>query len=362
MIIIKAETLEMAMSQASAKFECSVTQLHIEVVEYPKRGLLGMFKKQAVIAVVKKQETTSTPKNSEKISVAREPKVETPKVETVKAQSRERKTQTNETKARPLKERKEKPQRPQAKEKVSKPEARQSFVSNHSDMMTPSLVTAQDDYDVYDENEYKKSETPVKSKRSKEDVQRRIAKVEEEESSIKRVNNDTFKESTVVDGFFQSTMGMDEIVAEVDKSVNRLFSKSCFSLSVVEVSAYDDNTLLVEFSGDDAALLIGKEGYRYKALSYMLFNWINAKYGVQLRLEIAEFLKNQEEMVHKYLENVFDQVKSNGRAQTKILDGVLVQIALKKLRSTFPDKYVAIRTNREGLKYIIINSFRANNG
>ena len=39
----------------------------------------------------------------------------------------------------------------------------------------------------------------------------------------------------------------------------------------------DDNTLYIEFSGEDAALLIGKEGYRYKALSYILFNWIHEK-------------------------------------------------------------------------------------
>ena len=91
----------------------------------------------------------------------------------------------------------------------------------------------------------------------------------------------------------------------------------------------------------------------------MLFNWINAKYGLQLRLEIAEFLKNQEEGVAKYLESVYEIVERDSRAQTKILDGVLVQIALKELRGRYPDKYVAIRTTRDGLKYIIINDYHA---
>lgn len=349
MIIIKADTLELAMGQASEKFECSVTELQIEVVEYPKRGFLGLLKKQAVIAVIKKEASVSnkpehkiaTPEKKITPTIKQKPKKEP----TVRAKNSE----TKET--------------PKAYKERSKKSEKQSFISNQTDFMTPSLVTAQDDYeDVYDANEYKKSEKVSKPKRTKEEVQRSIASSEEEASSIKRVSKERFKESAVVDNFFQSTLSMDDIVQEVNYNINKLFSKTCFTLNNVEVSSYDDTTILVEFTGDDAALLIGKEGYRYKALSYMLFNWINAKYGVQLRLEIAEFLKNQEEMVHKYLEGVNEQINNNGRAQTKILDGVLVQIALKRLRETYPDKYVAIRTNRDGLKYIIINSFRSNNG
>ncbi|QOP40645.1 Jag N-terminal domain-containing protein [Sulfurimonas marina] len=150
---------------------------------------------------------------------------------------------------------------------------------------------------------------------------------------------------------------ISEIVAEVKHDINQLFKTICFDIEEIEVSAYDDTTLLIEFKGEDAALLIGKEGYRYKALSYMLFNWINAKYDLQLRLEIAEFLQNQEEAVAKYLEGVYEIVERDGRAQTKILDGVLVQIALKELRNRYPDKYVVIRSTKEGLKYIIINDY-----
>lgn len=152
---------------------------------------------------------------------------------------------------------------------------------------------------------------------------------------------------------------LKEVVKEVQQDINKLFSKVCFDLDEVSVSAYDAETLLIEFKGEDAALLIGKEGYRYKALSYMLFNWINAKYNLQLRLEIAEFLKNQEEAVGKYLEGVYSIIEKEGRAQTKILDGVLVQIALKELRNKYPDKYVVIRSTKEGLKYIIVNDYHA---
>lgn len=148
-----------------------------------------------------------------------------------------------------------------------------------------------------------------------------------------------------------------DVIDSVEKEINSLFNLSCFNIDKIEVSAYDDKTLLIEFKGEDSALLIGKEGYRYKALSYMIFNWINSKYQLQLRLEIAEFLKNQEESMSKYLATVFESIDRDGRAQTKTLDGVLVQIALKELRERYPDKYVAIRSTRDGLKYIIVNEY-----
>lgn len=148
-----------------------------------------------------------------------------------------------------------------------------------------------------------------------------------------------------------------EVAKKVEKEINELFGLICFKIDKIEVSAYDEDTLLVEFKGEDAALLIGKEGYRYKALSYMIFNWINTKYQLQLRLEIAEFLKNQEESVARYLSAVYENVERDGRAQTKILDGVLIQIALKELREKYPNKYVAVRSTRDGLKFIIINDY-----
>ncbi len=157
--------------------------------------------------------------------------------------------------------------------------------------------------------------------------------------------------------YTESSNDLEAIADEVKEKVNRLFSTLCFELDAIDVRPYDDNTLLIEFNGEDAALLIGKEGYRYKALSYMIFNWINAEYQLQLRLEIAEFLQNQEESIARYLTGVCESIDRDGHAQTRVLDGVLVQIALKQLRERYHDKYVAIRSTRDGGKYIIINDY-----
>eukprot|EP01022_Parablepharisma_sp_SALTPOND_P012309 TRINITY_DN15779_c0_g1_i1.p3 TRINITY_DN15779_c0_g1~~TRINITY_DN15779_c0_g1_i1.p3 ORF type:complete len:290 (+),score=47.63 TRINITY_DN15779_c0_g1_i1:229-1098(+) len=165
-------------------------------------------------------------------------------------------------------------------------------------------------------------------------------------------------EKGIIDSFYSENESQKvDIVAQIRDDINKLFSKTCFDLEPIKVEKFDENTLYVEFSGNDAALLIGKEGYRYKALSYMLFNWINSKYNLMIRLEIAEFLQNQEEMIKNYLKPLISNIKKDGRGQTKPLDGVLVHIALKQLRDIFPNKYVAIKVNGDGERFVVVNDF-----
>lgn len=151
----------------------------------------------------------------------------------------------------------------------------------------------------------------------------------------------------------------NEIIDEVNEGLLSLFKDTCYGIDNIKVEFYDEGTLYIEFTGEDSALLIGKEGYRYKALSYILFNWINEKYGLMLRLEVAEFLKNQEASIHTYLEPVIETIKERGSFKTKPLDGILVHIALKKLREEFPEKYVAVKTNVRGDKYVLVNEYRS---
>jgi len=275
MIKIEAITLEQAYSDAASELGCSVTELNIEVVQYPSSGLLGLFRKKAIIVATKK--------------VAQTLQDETP------YQTKEPKEELT------------------VAQKLDNNEEEQEEVEEESYTTTPpSFVSSQDELNDEDE------------------------KLDQEEV-VTTITN--------------------EVVGQIKEELDALFASICFELDEIKVELYDPHTLYVELNGADAALLIGKEGYRYKALSYMIFNWINAKYDLQLRLEIAEFLKNQEEAVNRYLESVKENVDRDGRAQTKILDGVLVQIALRELRATYPDKYVAIRTTRDGLKYIIINDY-----
>ncbi|GAA8896280.1 Jag N-terminal domain-containing protein [Helicobacter pylori] len=144
---------------------------------------------------------------------------------------------------------------------------------------------------------------------------------------------------------------------EIKQELKDLFSHLPYKINKVEVSLYEPGVLLIDIDGEDSALLIGEKGYRYKALSYLLFNWIHPAYGYNIRLEISTFLQNQEKVMEAQLQSTIMTVHEVGKGQMKAPDGVLTYIALKKLRKAFPNKYVSIKTNLNDEKYIVINNF-----
>ncbi len=144
---------------------------------------------------------------------------------------------------------------------------------------------------------------------------------------------------------------------EIKQELKDLFSHLPYKINKVEVSLYEPGVLLIDIDGEDSALLIGEKGYRYKALSYLLFNWIHPAYGYSIRLEISTFLQNQEKVMEAQLQSTIMTVHEVGKGQIKAPDGVLTYIALKKLRKAFPNKYVSIKTNLNDEKYIVINDF-----
>ncbi|MBH0280545.1 Jag N-terminal domain-containing protein [Helicobacter pylori] len=144
---------------------------------------------------------------------------------------------------------------------------------------------------------------------------------------------------------------------EIKRELKDLFSHLPYKINKVEVSLYELGVLLIDIDGEDSALLIGEKGYRYKALSYLLFNWIHSAYGYSIRLEISTFLQNQEKVMEAQLQSTIMTVHEVGKGQMKAPDGVLTYIALKKLRKAFSNKYVSIKTNLNDEKYIVINDF-----
>jgi spoIIIJ-associated protein len=201
-----------------------------------------------------------------------------------------------------------------------------------------------------------KQEVSVKEIAVKEEIKENIPEIVLEKDAI--VDNFFHSETTDKDDveLEEEAIVYDELALMIENQLKELLSHSCFEIDVVEVDVVD-NTALIFIDGDDAALLIGKEGYRYNALSYILFNWLHTKYELFIKLEIAEFLTTQQEMIKSYIKPVIEQAESTGRAKTRFLDGILVQIALEQLRERFPDKYVAVKTSRDGKKFVVINEF-----
>lgn len=171
------------------------------------------------------------------------------------------------------------------------------------------------------------------------------------------------KNDAIFDSFHKESSEEINIASYIDEihySLEKLLATFDFDIKVIQVSVWDENCVLIKLDGEDAALLIGKEAHRYKAFSYLLYNWLNAKYKIQPRLEIAQFLENQTQAIESYLKILIEKVESTGRVQTKPLDGIWLKLALEKLRERFPDKYVAIKQN-DDQRYIVVNDFLKKN-
>lgn len=293
----EAKTLEEVYELASNEFGCSITQLNIDIVQQPSKGFLGFGKKDAIITAALKYNNN--------------------------------------------RRRDKKPREHKFKKK-----------------------------DIKIEEVSKKIEDSNKEEQRRAAQKRRRDEKRKEQPKLRDVPNVESKEK-IFDNFYGEDASKNEIAKivvkkdkqdilnEVDAGLKSLFEDTCYGIENIKVEFYDEDTLYIEFTGDDSALLIGKEGYRYKALSYILFNWINEKYGLMLRLEVAEFLKNQETAIYAYLEPVIETIKEKGSFKTKPLDGILVHIALKKLRDEFPEKYVAVKTNIRGDKYVLVNEYKS---
>ena len=300
---IEADTLEEAYSKAAKELSCSVTEINYEIVQHPTSGVMGLFKKTAIIVAVKK--SISVTENSADITALKE------------EAKKEVLTETIDT------------QKPIEEPKISK-------------------------------------EPKIKKKRAvKTEVD--IAKFEKRDEIVDTffssdstastsIDNTTEVKSEIIFDDDRDTPENRERSIEIERKIQNLMKVACFEIDTVEVDVFN-GIAHIFIDGEDAALLIGKEGYRYNALSYMLFNWINAEYNLYIKLEIAEFIQAQEEMIDNYLKPIAEHILEHGKGKTKPLDGILVQIALEKLRAMFPNKYIAIKTGKDGKKFIIINDF-----
>ena len=146
---------------------------------------------------------------------------------------------------------------------------------------------------------------------------------------------------------------IDDVIEEIKEKLKKLFEKSCFKIDTFEVKKYDEDTIYIKLDGKDAALLIGREGYRYNALNFIIYNWIYQKYGFKVRIEIAKFIESQQEMLKDFLKPFIEKVKEKGYGKTKPFNGILTFLALEILREAFPDKYVAIK-EKNSEKYIVV--------
>ena len=355
---IEANTLQEAFQKAAEQLNCSVTELDIKVLQHPSGGIFGFFKKTAIIEA----NLENQPKPQHKPKNDRNFAKKSDENESVKEEKKQGKKHEHNDKKRNPK-----------KHKDEKNEAKSEQKEHKNEKPNLSEKNSALAKDAFAEKGEKEAEEPgYVIKRLDEPKEQKETKVAKEPQASKSASKNIL-DTSIIENFNQTdeesapqalpkekkekvVIDFDKILPEIKEGMTRLFKASCFEIDKVEVSKFNDETVLIELDGADAALLIGKEGYRYKAISYMLYNWLNSKYNLAIRLEIAQFLQNQEAMMDQYLNGVIERVQNSGRAQTKPLDGVLVKIALEKLRNKFPDKYVGIKSGNDG-KFVVVNDF-----
>ena len=301
---VEADTLEEAYQSAATQLACSITELQYEVIQHPSKGIFGFLKKKAII-----------------VATCHKPA-------------------------------------PQAEKTVSEKTVPERIVEKEIQLETVEILMS--------DEESVASEILAVVKEDVSEVlseENNVTPVSENDAVLDNffaADSETQKEASAEEDIEEESIVYDELALLIENQLKELLAFSCFDIDIVEVDVRD-NTALIFIDGEDAALLIGKEGYRYNALSYMLFNWLHSKYELFIKLEIAEFLTSQQEMIRNYIKPVIELVEKNGKGKTRNLDGILVQIALEQLREAFPDKYVAVKTGREGKKFVVVNEFNNKN-
>ncbi|WP_298086664.1 Jag N-terminal domain-containing protein [uncultured Campylobacter sp.] len=375
---IEAENLQEAFQKAAEELNCSVTELDIKILQNPSAGFLGFFKKTAIIEAVKEgahKEAKKAPQaareNAHKENGGEKKKEFKKKENSGEEQNHksEKKknhknrhehhknhaAKQNETSAtnEPKVEEAQPQKEPQVKEKEQH-KKEQPKKDSSKNILDHSIIDTFNKNDFYEGDEKTAAGENLGSRASVGDANLtqavpNLAKKEKQDSRADRAQAQKQKDQ-------KPKADIDKVLPEIKQGVEKLFGGNFFTINKIDVRKFDDETVIVELDGEDAALLIGKEGYRYKAISYLLYNWISSKYGLAVRLEIAQFLQNQEAAIDQYLKGIIERVEETGKAKTKSLDGVLVKIALEKLREKFPDKYVSVKSNSDG-QFVVVNDF-----
>lgn len=372
---IEANNLQEAFKKAATELNCSVTELDIKIIQNPSSGFLGFFKKTAIIEAYrenKEKKDKEGSKNSSKFGKKhKKDRVENKEhssencsehVENKKDSKNSQKSERSNDKKRNRNKKRNYENRDEKQDLNGN-----SAKSERKDELSKTTsANISDNAFKFDEAE----QAHLYIEPSQEVEQKPKANKESCKNILDNSIIDTFNKSDFDDKFDDKEdktsenkakeqkpkAYIEKVLPEIRENLTNLLNASCFKIDRIEVSKFNDETILIELDGEDAALLIGKEGYRYKAISYLIYNWIGSKYNISVRLEIAEFLKNQEAAMDEYLKGIIERVNSSKKAKTKPLDGILVKIALEKLREQFPDKYVGIKSDGDK-QFVVVNDF-----
>lgn len=111
---------------------------------------------------------------------------------------------------------------------------------------------------------------------------------------------------------------IDNIKSNTDAFLNTLFSDLNMSVKVEQKFNNNDNSLLIELSGDEMGLLIGKRGQTLDSLQYLTSLVVNKDIGsyVHIKIDTENYRERRRATLENLAFNIATKVKRTGRAVT----------------------------------------------
>jgi len=134
------------------------------------------------------------------------------------------------------------------------------------------------------------------------------------ETSIISENENHQKTDTAI----LSDTEIDNIKSNTDAFLNTLFSDLNMTVKVEQKFNNEDNSLLIELSGDEMGLLIGKRGQTLDSLQYLTSLVVNKDIGsyVHIKIDTENYRERRRATLENLAFNIATKVKRTGRAVT----------------------------------------------
>ena len=343
MIKIETNTLEEAYQQATKELKCSAADVHLEIIQYPRK-VFGLFRKKAIVFAYKEQMmiTTLQSEGTQQPTQEALPYNDSHDHSDTATSKPSKSTPTNTAKKSP----------PITPTKKSAPpivpiKSKNDQDSNDKSVDTISTANRPQGTPLTDTPPVVSRKAYNKKKNLTNTLLEDFYLAPSKDFSNKLLTKDQLQSIKV------------DTISEIKKEIEQTFLLEGFDYQLIEISMYNDKTIYIKFDGKDISILIGKQGYRYKALYHLLFAWIYGKYRLSVHLEVGQFLEKQQRVIRRQLGNFAKRVEEIGYGKTLPIEEAFIHIGLEYLRERCPDKHIINKKDAKGNSYIKVEEFRS---
>lgn len=327
-----AKTVDEAITKALLELSISSDRLDYEVIEKGNSGFLGMFAKPAVIRVAKPAEN-----EDEYLLEMSKKKEEAPKVEKIEAPKAQKPQEKEAPKApkNPAKETKEikeapaKEKQPQKAPKAQKPQEKEA-----------PKAPKNTEKDANKGPKPQKEKKPQNKDNNKE-MPKAVVKEEPKEPVV------------LVKPTDEATL---ELLARVEKFLGEMFGAMNMAVNIETGFDAEEKTIIVNLSGDDMGVLIGKRGQTLDSIQYLSSLVVNKGEDEYIRVKVdtENYRERRKETLENLAKNISFKVKRTKRPVSlepmNPYERRVIHAALQN------DKYVVTRSEGvEPYRHIVIS-------